>query len=208
MKYLLALDLETTGLDHNYNEIIQIGAILLDKHLNQLGNFESFVCPVHPERGIEKRGKEEFNVYKYIGIESEDLKSAPPLHIVIEKFLKFLRSKIKSKNLKHITIFGQNPKFDYLFLKEAFLKCAVEFPFNYHVIGLDSIYAFYGLIADNQLPSNIGLHRMCEKFGITNPKEHDAMADITVTISLLRVMLSDITKRLGRDPVFKEVENE
>tara|TARA_B110000116_G_scaffold171857_1_gene148537 strand:+ start:3205 stop:3849 length:645 start_codon:yes stop_codon:yes gene_type:complete len=44
------VDLETTGLNPNYNEIIDIGLILIDEDMNEIGRFNSKILPLHPER--------------------------------------------------------------------------------------------------------------------------------------------------------------
>ena len=44
------VDLETTGLNPNYNEIIDIGLILIDEDMNEIGRFNSKILPLYPER--------------------------------------------------------------------------------------------------------------------------------------------------------------
>jgi len=44
------VDVETTGLNPNYNEIIDIGLILIDKDLNEIARFNSKVLPLYPKR--------------------------------------------------------------------------------------------------------------------------------------------------------------
>ena len=39
------VDLETTGLNPNYNEIIDIGLILIDEDMNEIGRFNSKILP-------------------------------------------------------------------------------------------------------------------------------------------------------------------
>lgn len=195
MKYLLALDLETTGLDPEFHEIIQIGAILLNKNLATLGEFSTLVKPKHFNRGIQNKNSDDrdFNVYEFTGISIESLKEAPSLSNSINNLFKFIKkhTKIETlKNLKHITLFGQNPQFDYKFLYKAFQDLDKPFTFDYHVIGLDSIWVAYNLIKEDKLPNKIGLHSICKELNIINPHEHNALMDIKTTVEAFKVMTS------------------
>ena len=45
MTYYLVLDLELSGTEVGWHEIIQIGAVLFDQQWNELGQFLDDVCP-------------------------------------------------------------------------------------------------------------------------------------------------------------------
>jgi len=136
MKYLLAVDLETTGLDPDWNEITQVGIILLDHNLGHIDHFKSLVRIDHPERGIQ----DGFNVFEYTGITPESLETAPSLEKVIDKLLRFVKKHtgLLNGDRKEITIFGQNTKFDMNFLESAFATVGKKWPFDYHNVDLAS----------------------------------------------------------------------
>ena len=48
MPYLI-FDLEMTGSEHDYHDIIQIGAVLADDKWNKISEFESLVYPDNSE---------------------------------------------------------------------------------------------------------------------------------------------------------------
>lgn len=202
MQYLLALDLETTGLDYLHHEIMQIAAIVLDPNLNQLGQFYSLVKIDYPERGIEISkdntscdSRELFNVYQYTGIDPKKLETAPILSKVMKSLVTFIKKNTKFKTLdqfKDISIFGQNPQFDKLFLKQAFIKCDIDYKFDYHVIGLDTIYTFFNLVRYNQLPEKIMLKDICNKLHIINENQHNALNDLCATIAAFKYFQKEI----------------
>lgn len=187
MNYLLALDLETTGLKCNYHEITQIGAILLDRNLNEIGEFESFISINHPERGLEN----DFNVFKFTHIDINDLKNAPKLKQVLRKLELFTRNKTGSFDLREISIFGQNPYFDVSFLQVAYDSIGWNFPYNAVPIDLGAMYVFHCLEKTGELPMGyMKLNNICKKAGVDNKQAHNAIADIRATVDAMKSMLN------------------
>lgn len=184
MKYLLAVDLETTGLKPRYHEITQVGAILLDSSLTELGVYESLVRIDHPERGLEGG----FNVFEYTHIDPKELETAPKLKEVLRNLETFVRSKTGSMALGNVAIFGQNPKFDSSFLEAGYDSLGWKYPYDFHVIGLESVYAFHQFQKNGALPTGIRLKDICKKTGVKNEQAHDAVADIRATVEALRVL--------------------
>jgi DNA polymerase III epsilon subunit-like protein len=181
MKYLLAVDLETTGLRPDFHEITQIGAILMDKNLNELGSFETLVRIEHPERGIEGS----FNVFEYTGINPGDLQHAPHLKDTLRSLETFVRSKTGDMELKKVIMFGQNPTFDKGFLEAAFVRQGWKFPFDFHVLALESMFVYHHLLKTGELPNDIGLKDICKVAGVENKQKHNAMSDIRATVDAL-----------------------
>lgn len=190
--YILALDLETTGFDPTYNEIIQIGAILLDNKLNELGRFETLVKPEYPERGYRK----EFNVYKYTGISEEQLQTAdrPRRALMrLENFIIATSSMQTPKQLNQIVLLGQNTGFDHAFLNTAYRKFFgyEEAPFNHHCIAVDSAYFFFRMINNQPLtsPKELSLKEATKCLGVPLKKAHNAMQDVEATVEILRKLI-------------------
>jgi DNA polymerase III epsilon subunit-like protein len=181
MKHLLAVDLETTGLRPDFHEITQIAAILMDKNLNELGSFETLVRIEHPERGVEGN----FNVFEYTGINPEDLRHAPLLKDTLRSLETFVRSKTADMELKKVIMFGQNPTFDKGFLEAAFMRQGWKFPFDFHVLALESMFVYHHLLKTGELPNDIGLKDICKVAGVENKQKHNAMSDIRATVDAL-----------------------
>ncbi len=190
MKYMLAVDLETTGLKPGYHEITQIGAILLNKKLEEVGEYETLVSIDYPERGIENN----FNVFEYTHIKQADLKAAPKVKQALRQLELFIRSRTNGFKLSSISIFGQNPRFDVIFMEKAYESIGWKFPYDFHPIGLESMYTFYMLQKTGELPGNIRLKDICKKAGVQNTQEHNAIADIRATVDAMRALLKMLKK--------------
>jgi DNA polymerase III epsilon subunit-like protein len=192
MQFLLAVDLETTGLDPAYHEITQIGATLLNKELVSLASYESLVRIDYPERGISQ----DFNVFKFTNIDPADLDKAPILENVLDRLLHFIevQTALTRKEFNQVTLFGQNTKFDFTFLEAAFKSIGESFPFDYHNIDLVSIFVMHHLLTQGELPKKVGLHHICKSMGAPDFEEHNAMNDITVTIAMMKHILNEVRK--------------
>jgi len=103
---IVALDIETTGLNPEIDRIIEI-ALLKFKNFEII---EKFVQLINPEI-------EEF--YSISGIKSQDVKFAPKFKDVVENVYNFMEGKI---------ILSHNAKFDISFLKNEFKRSNFLFP--------------------------------------------------------------------------------
>lgn len=190
MEFLLAIDIETTGLDPHHHEITQLAVILLDKRLNIIDSFNSLVRIKHPERGIE----DGFNAFEYTGINPKELKKAPAPRTVVDKLTKFVKEKtgLKPEEFSKICLFGQNTKFDISFVVELFKKARRKYRFDFHDIDLVSAFTVYHLIRFDELPEQVTLKYICNHFQSVNPKPHDAVSDITVEIAMFKHLMEQL----------------
>lgn len=118
---IIIVDIETTGLDPATAEIIEIGAILVDKDTGlSLGTLETKIAPT----SIETAEPQALAVNGYNAAEWE---GAPTLTEAMTKFAEFARG---------ATLMAYNVTFDYGFLREAFRKTGVQDPMRYHRLDL------------------------------------------------------------------------
>lgn len=190
--YILGLDLETTGLNPDFNEIIQVGAIILDNELKELSRYESLVKPEHPERGYKNayNPEEVFSVYDYTGIPEESLHDAPPVQQVLATLEAQIMDTIKAP-LRDVVILGQNPKFDYNFMVAAYKKVGKTFPYDYHCIGLDSAYFLFKMRRGEALtsPRDLCLKEAAKCLNVQNKRAHNAIHDVEATVEILRELI-------------------
>ena len=101
-RVLVALDLETTGLDPSRDTIIEIGAVRFqgDRVLDR------FVTLVNPQRSIPLR------ITQITGIRNADVANAPVLAAVLPELLAFVTSDVAA-------IVAHNAGFDLGFLRAA-----------------------------------------------------------------------------------------
>ena len=136
------VDLETTGLNPNYNEIIDIGLILIDKDLNEIGRFNSKVLPLHPKRINSEARK--INGFDLIVWEKENALSSEE---ATKKLIAFL------SNFKRKPYFiAFNSWFDSAFLSNLFRAYDYRFDnwFDYKVFDIPSMALACGYFPEGE----------------------------------------------------------
>ncbi len=151
MKPIVALDLETTGLDSQSDAIIEIGAVRFDG--NRIENELSLL--INPGRHIP-----EF-ITGLTGINDSMVRDAPHIREVLPELAEFIRDS---------PILGHNIKFDLSFLHKFKL-----FEFN------DSIdtYELAAVLMPSASRYNLGA--LGKQLGIPLPATHRALDDARVT---------------------------
>ena len=147
-----AIDLETTGLDPNFDEIIDIGAIRY-RNGNACEKFESLV---KPENEID-----DF-ITQLTGITNDMVADAPNIKSILPKFLQFLADDI---------IVGHNVNFDINFLYDA---CSNLLNYDFSNNFVDTMRLSRKLFPD--LP-NHKLSTLIQFFNIQGKNEHRALSD-------------------------------
>lgn len=120
----VAFDLETTGLSSRKDTIIEIGAVILKRGVEQ-GRFQTFV---DPERPLEQK------IVELTGISQDMLVGAPKLQEVLPKFLEFIGGRV---------LVAHNSDFDTGFIRAACAKLGYEYSFT----AVDTL-----ILAQNMLP--------------------------------------------------------
>lgn len=151
-KTFIVLDLETTGLDHRTERILEIGAVrLVDGEIVE--TMDSLVNPEIPIR------QSSFNVH---GISEEMVKDAPTIDQIMPKLLEFLGD---------LPFVAHNAIFDYSFLNEASKRLYDKRLPN---LRIDSYEMFKTVFPDE--PSH-GLTALLTKFGFSQDVKHRALDD-------------------------------
>ena len=118
------IDVETTGLDPNKHEIIEIGAVIFDDE--KIGSLETVNIKVKPEY-IELAAKE---ALKINGYKEEDWKDA----VTMEDAMSILSPKVNDS-----VFCAHNMIFDWGFLEAACKKLSIMLPFNHRKVDLFSL---------------------------------------------------------------------
>lgn len=187
---LVFFDLETSGLDVNEHEIIQIGAV--DAITN-----EKFMRRI--DFDIDKADKACLEINSF----DEQLwdETAVPIEQAILDFSDFLskratleRTTMKGNTYKVAALGGYNiVAFDKPFILKAFEKANVFFPADYRMfdVYLLALWLYPGY-------EKYGLETMCERLNI-KAKFHDALQDAFATKRLAKKILKDIGMFGGLD---------
>lgn len=163
-------DLETTGLNNNRDEIIEIGAIKIEKG-EIVGEFGSFIKP---------EGRIPAKITELTGIDDDMVKNAPGLKKVINNFLEFVNDSV---------LVAHNANFDYGFLRSAFKKLGIVEK-DYPV--LDTLALSRALFPDLK---NHKLNTLANYFNVSLEHHHRAVDDARATAEILLKLNEDLFKQ-------------
>lgn len=173
----LWLDTETTGLDPNKNDIIQIAAIPVING-EKKKPFVSYVRPLSFENIDEE-------ALKVNNISKSQLQTFPKSEQVLDSFIKYLLS----FNTK-FTIAGYNVGFDKEFISSWFYKHERQHDFSkIFTLNIKDTYKLAKTLKSSLNTSNLKLETLAKNFNI-EIKAHDALSDIEATISLDKILMS------------------
>jgi DNA polymerase III epsilon subunit family exonuclease len=167
---IIVFDLETTGLDHEADRIIEIGAhkLLGGKLVDQ---FEALV-----RTDVERT---EQNI-QLTGITSEMLADQPAIEEVLPRFLDFIEGGI---------LVAHNAEFDIGMIRAAASR-----------LGIDIEWPCFCTLkmAQKLLPDleRRNLDTLAERYGLTFEARHRAIGDIKVLTGVLSAMLDDEARHL------------
>ena len=166
----VVVDLETTGLDVERSEIIEIGAV---KIINgkEVATYQTLI---KPKRGISKISE------RITGISEEMLKDKPTIEEVLPEFVDFLGDAI---------VVAHNANFDYRFLRSWIKKILGKDLKNPYIDTLSLSRALLTM-------SSYSLDKVASKLRLGGFTHHRAMDDAAITAKIFIKFLS-MVKQLG-----------
>lgn len=188
-KDLLMLDIESTGIDVTKHEIIQIAGIVLDKKtLKEKKSFVSYVKPTN----WKARDPEAMAICK---IEWKDLKDAPNLKTVLQKFNKAFGADVIP------TTYGGN--LDIIFLPAAYRKSGMKYPFEYHSYNMWPVcytyMAKWKQLKNKKRYVGFSLEDIGDYLGVKRmPGRHDALGDCLYQAEILRALIKAINSEKAK----------
>lgn len=178
----IVIDLEFTTIPRRFreeraiirDEIIQIGAVMLDEHYERIGTFASFVKPRYAEHITEK-------VSALTGIQDADVESAPDLTEALELLTEWIGFDEKTR------IYSWSNTDLYQLDDECYLK-GIEFPANmYRWMDFQKVYGrLIGIHQNLSLKNALGSAE--NRFDSENM--HSALYDALQTAELLKMTVS------------------
>lgn len=177
-KYI-AIDIETTGLSPQYDEIIEIAAI----RYNKGQKMDSFTTLVKPDYEIDEY------ITELTGITNEMLENAPPIIEVIDEFYSFIGCDI---------LVGHNVNFDINFLYDNLL--------NYTGKMLSNSFVDTMRIARRALPE-LKHHRLIDiaaYYNVSYEKAHRAERDCEICNDCLLALKQDLENKGVSLELFKK----
>jgi len=166
-KPLIFVDVETTGLDPQVQEIIEFAAVRDDTG-------ESFETKIKPSR-IETASE---YALKLNGYNEEDWANAPTMAEILPHIVEFLEG---------VVIAGQNPRFDASFINAASKEHGIDLRVDYHVIDVAT------LTYEHLFPCGIeslSLKNVCEFLGVApEPSVHRALNGALTAQRIYHILL-------------------
>lgn len=166
-KPLTFVDVETTGLDPQVQEIIEFAAVRDDTG-------ESFTTKIKPKR-IETASE---YALKLNGYTEEAWADAPEMADILPEIVEFLKDSV---------IAGQNPRFDAKFINAASKEHGIDLRVDYHVIDVAT------LTYEHLFPCGIdslSLKNVCEFLGIPpEPEVHRALNGVLTARKVYHILL-------------------
>ena len=177
---LAFIDTETTGLEPDKHELIEIGLVLAEQSLskekkiilNVIEEWEVKIKPLH----IEQADPESLLINHY---NEADWVFAVPLNKALIEF---------SKKTDNAMMVGQNVSHDFSFLQKAFAETGVENKMHYHKLDTISI-AFVKLYAHEEV-EKLSLRALCEYLGVKNRNAHSALSDARATFEVFQKLMA------------------
>lgn len=157
----IVLDLETTGLEPEFDEIIEIGAIKI-RNNEEIGSFNSLIKP--------KTEIDEF-IVKLTGITNDMVKDSPYIEDVIGNLVDFIGDSL---------VIGHNVNFDINFIYDA-IETVLEKPFSNNFVDL--------LRISRKLSPDFENHKLktlAENWQVDYSQAHRAMKDCYITDELYK----------------------
>ncbi len=165
------IDIETTGLSLIEHEVIEIGCVITDPHLEVIEEFSVKIKPEHIENAHPTALK--VNHYK-----EEDWKDAGTLKDAM---------KLLAQKTKDCIMVGHNVAFDAGFIEHSFNALGITNAMHYHKLDTVSI-AWAKLHREPDL-EHFSLRELCARFDIKNEHAHTGLSDARATHLLYKKLM-------------------
>ena len=175
------LDCEFGGLDVTAHDITEVGVILTDYRLEEFATAHWRVS-----FRMERSTPEAREIFGY---DPKLWETAVPVRQMLTELAAMCP---KGK----VTVpAGQNVRMDVLYLEEAFKRCEIDYPFDYHVIDLATLYYSWPLVA-GEVNTSLSLRQAATTAGLVEGKvPHRALEDARLTLDTFRHYIGRLAPR-------------
>lgn len=177
---LAFIDTETTGLDADTHEIIEL-AVVLVRQVERPGKGPSIEIIAEKDWKIkmEKPEVAEEQALRVNGYNEVDWMFAVSLESAMKEF---------SKMTEGASFVSHNVTFDYAFMQNAFKKTGVDN--KMHFAKLDTISIAFARLYDVPQATSLSLKNLAALFKIENKKAHTALADTVTLVEIYKKLMA------------------
>lgn len=170
---LVFVDLETTGLNPEIHEIIEIGCVVVSgRTFEVVQKYERKIIP-------ENFTTADKDALQISGYTKEKWKNAVDIKTSLSEFAEIAPDAM---------LVGWNITFDWSFLVKAFDKHDIFPQFDYHRI--DAMSVAYALLYKDEEVLSLGLRKVAKKYDIAmDPEFHGALEDANATYLILKELM-------------------
>ena len=172
---LAFVDIETTAIDRDRGEIIELGVVIAkmkDGVLTVIGELDLKIQPKHIETADPV-------ALRINGYNEADWLFAVSLEEAMKAFV---------EKTKGAIFLAHNITFDYPFIEKALVDTGLAHDMHFHKI--DTLSLAFGVLHTNGDIGKLSLRMLCEKFGVENKKAHSAFADAYATYEVFKKLMN------------------
>lgn len=159
---LAFVDIETTGIDREKSEIIELGVVVAKMKDGALVVTDQLDIKIQPKH-IETADPQALRINGY---NEADWLFASSLEEAMKVFV---------DKTKGAIFLAHNITFDYPFIEQALKDSGLAHDMHFHRI--DTLSLAFGILHMSGDLGKLSLRMLCEQFGIENKKAHSAFAD-------------------------------
>jgi DNA polymerase III epsilon subunit-like protein len=176
---LAFIDTETSGLDPDKHEIIEL-AVVLVKQTDRPGKGPKIEVIAEKDWKIKMVNREaaEDQALRVNGYNEVDWMFAVDLESALKEFVKLTEG---------ATFVSHNLTFDYAFISKAFSKTGVENRMHYGK--LDTISIAFARLYDIPQAQSFSLKALAQLFKIENKKSHTALSDTITLVEIYKKLM-------------------
>ncbi len=169
------VDIETTGLQFDRHEIVELALIKTTSFADGLVTLEERVWKIHPKH-IETADPVSLGVSGYV---PDEWKDAVSLEEALAEFAELTEGTM---------MVAHNVAYDFGFLWKAFQDTGIKNKMHYHK--LDTISIAYAKLKGESEPNQYSLGALASRFNIKQPHAHEALEDVKTMLALYKTLMS------------------
>lgn len=172
---LAFVDIETTAIERDRGEIIELGIVVAKMKEGILEVVDELDLKIAP-RHIETADPQALRINGY---NEADWLFAVSLEEAMKAFV---------EKTKGAVFLAHNITFDFPFIEKALHDTGLDHDLHFHKI--DTLSVAFGVLHTNGDMGKLSLRMLCEKFGIENKKAHSAFADAYALYEVFKKLMN------------------
>lgn len=195
MSYIIyVVDCETTGLDHNENDVIEVSFWRLSDDEQKTWLLKALTPATISDQALKKNGHKRDDITWKTTFGKENYLEPRDVICDIESWIMQDEAEVDQR-----VFLGQNPEFDIKFLRKLWEKCESKdtFPFGHFVIDTIQIARLIDLCTGKRRKF-YNLSQLVKDFGVTKGKAHRASEDVKMTRELFLKQFEPIKEFIAK----------